>query len=364
MVTSSDHVCSQQARRLFATRGRDRLTHKEKQCFLRFFAKGYPTAATFAAQGLTDDLCPAGCGQTDSIQHRLWHCPKVAQERQDLWPHFQHAGARLAFKHLGLIAKCIGLQKARQDLEPTHEHEPVAMWDGAETDANGVVFDTKAPTYIDGSCVYPTDRRLARAAYAARQARPDGKYIQIVGAVPANAPQTATFAEHLGATIFRVRAAPNAVGVVDCNSVITAAAHRDRIALGHHVHSDLWGEVDKGAVFRKTKAHRTVQEARAQGDLDDFMGNDAVDQLCRAKAIDLLPQQWRVNAYMAECDATRACNRFVAQMLAVFTDAQAALFQRAKEARKEKSCNKPSVSARLLRPTYGNGIEVPVDGFV
>ena len=173
------------------------------------------------------------------------------QQGEILWPHFKHAGVGLAFKHIGMLTKSSGLQTRWRDLEATHEHDPVATMDGDEMDANEVVFDTQASACIDGSCVCPTDRWLARATYAVRQERPDGTHIQIVGAVPAHAPQTATFAEHLGASFFKLRAAPGATGIVDCSSVITASTQRDRIALGHHVHSDLWSEVDQGAIFRK-----------------------------------------------------------------------------------------------------------------
>ena len=68
------------------------------------------------------------------------------------------------------------------------------------------------------------------------------------------------------------------------------------MALGQHVHSDLWHEADEGAWFRKTKAHRTLQEAKQQGDLDDYLGNDEVDQRCRAKAMELLPPDWELKA--------------------------------------------------------------------
>ena len=68
------------------------------------------------------------------------------------------------------------------------------------------------------------------------------------------------------------------------------------MALGQHVHSDLWHEADAGARFRKTKAHRTLQEAQQQGDLDDNFGNDEVDQKCRARATELLPPAWDVHA--------------------------------------------------------------------
>ena len=116
------------------------------------------------------------------------------------------------------------------------------------------------------------------------------------------------------------------------------------------MHSDLWSEADKGAVFRNTKAHRTFQEAREQDDLDDYIGNDTVDELCRSKASDLLPQQWKVNAYMAECEATRACNRFIAQMLTTFTDAQTNLLQRAKQARQDQASTKPIRISTLPPP--------------
>ena len=314
---------------------------------MRYFTHGYPTAATFANQGFTTNKCPSGCAHVHSNTHRLWHCPSMVQKMQQIRPVCRNPGAKLAYKHLDQLAKLNGLQRAWTEIDAKHDHTPVATEDGQELDANKVVFQAGTSTYIDGSCVHPTDRRLARAAYAISQQRPDGTKVQLVGEVPAHAPQTAAHAEHLGALMFRLRAAPGATGVVDCGSVITAARNRGFMALGHHVHSDLWHEADEGAWFRKTKAHRTLQEARQQGDLDDYLGNDEVDQKCRAKATELLPQAWELKAYLAESEATRLHNRYAAQILACYVEHQTKLYQQAKQARREQASSKP---VRLSQP--------------
>ena len=140
----------------------------------------------------------------------------MEQERTQLQPTCRHPGTKLAYKHLDQLAKLTGLQRAWVEMDACHEHTPIATHNGQEMEASEVVFVADTPTYIDGSCVHPTDRRLARAAYAVSQQRPDGTKVQIVGEVLAYAPQTATYAEHLGAHMFRLRAAPHATGVVDC----------------------------------------------------------------------------------------------------------------------------------------------------
>ena len=84
-----------------------------------------------------------------------------------------------------------------------------------------------------------------------------------------------------------------------------------------------------------------MEQAREQGDLEDYIGNDALDVMCRTKAAELLPPKWEVNAYAAESKATRAHNRFVAQMLTAYDEVQANLLTQVKQTRREKASRKP-----------------------
>ena len=265
----------------------------------------------------------------------------MAKERIAAMPELKNEAAKLAFKNLDQVTKTTGLQKVRLAILASHEHEIDATLDDQEVHQDEVEFGDDAPTFIDGSCACPSDRWLARAAYAIRQQTAKGSTQVIVGTVPAHAPQTAAHAEHLGAAMFRLRASSGATAVVDCGSVLTAAEHREKMSMGNHVHSDLSQEEDSGACFRKTKAHRSLQEAKAQGDLDNFVGNQIVDDLCRNRAAALLPEKWEVKAYLANAEATKAYLRFAAQMLAAFHEHQRTLWQTAKDARKAQASRKP-----------------------
>ena len=287
----------------------------------------------------------------------------MAAQRAKHWPAFKHDGARLAFKHLDPLTKQTGLQKVSPTLVACHEHDPIVKDGHDEVDFDDIEFDEHEPAYIDGSCAWPSDWWLARAAYAVRQTRPDGKCRQVVGAVPSHAPQTAAYAEHLGATIFRIRAARRAAGVVDCNSVITAADNKQLVDLGHHVHADLWHDEDAGIVFRKTKAHRSLKEAEDANDLADFIGNDDVDNLCRNAATALLPAKWELNAYTAEAAAVKAFNQFVGKMLSEYHEHQVSLWQAAKAARREQASRKPVFVKTQLDHTSGVGKAHQNDGY-
>ena len=82
----------------------------------------------------------------------------------------------------------------------------------------------------------------------------------------------------------------------------------------------------------------------------DFLGNQAVDELCRAKATEMLPQAWKVNAYLAEGAATSACIKFVAKMLVEYDDIQNEMLSQAKQATKELAGRRPLRVRPLPRP--------------
>ena len=109
LLDPGDRLCTQQARRAFNTKSKDKMTLRQKQIYMRVFAKAYPTADLFASQGLVEAACPAGCGQRDSVHHRLWMCSIYQAQRTDLLPQFQDTATAMAYKYMTGVTKQLGV---------------------------------------------------------------------------------------------------------------------------------------------------------------------------------------------------------------------------------------------------------------
>lgn len=161
-------------------------------------------------------------------------------------------------------------------------------------------FMEDLPIYVDGSCFNGTVPELAAAGSAAIQLSADG---QLLGGVcftlPDGYPQTATYAEHMAAFIAMRRLPKNNVPflVGDCNSVIRSSVDR-KWAIGEdRPCAGVWTQTCLKIEVRKTKAHRTKNEAIAEGDLITWTGNDQADKWAKLAAQENVALEWEVERW-------------------------------------------------------------------
>ena len=178
--------------------------------------------------------------------------------------------------------------------------------------------------YVDGSCFNSTYPGVATAGCAALQMDGDGNLRAVViFSLPGWAPQNAAFAEHTAILMTDAAAAPGAPGlsvVTDCSSVRAAFLSGPKAATSHRkTYAGLWKD-HTGAVGEvlKTKAHRSVQVAREQGDLDHFRGNDLADEWAKRAARWCGPVDADVAAYKAEYKGRTGMLKAIAAVLAEF----------------------------------------------
>ena len=78
----------------------------------------------------------------------------------------------------------------------------------------------------------------------------------------------------------RVPIDEKATVMTDCAAVIAAARNPSQIRRGAVAHAKLWymKEAERGQVwYVKTKAHRSVEQAALEGDMQDYVGNYQAD---------------------------------------------------------------------------------------
>ena len=154
-------------------------------------------------------------------------------------------------------------------------------------------LDPSQETYIDGSAFFSADPYLASAGASVIQHDRGEVTKRLTASIPLEFPRQAAFAEHLAAMLTERHypAGHQPKAVADCASVVTAS-HRGRdFAVGEkRTAAGLWVDMrSSGIQVRKTKAHRSYGEAKAQGDETDWIGNDLADTWAKKAAANYLP---------------------------------------------------------------------------
>jgi ribonuclease HI len=158
--------------------------------------------------------------------------------------------------------------------------------------------------YTDGSGLHPRHGICRRAGWGLQSQGTKGGITEVHGAVPSPLAQTATVAEvtALCQTVRLLEPGATVVVVTDCQSVVTGFdAGPDKLRAGRR-HAGIWRNIwcnirekQLNVALRKTKAHRSESEARAQGDVTDYLGNQAADRLAGQGARLLGPPESAVN---------------------------------------------------------------------
>jgi len=335
------------ARQVLTTQSKQCLAPAERRWLATWLSGTYVTKATMAKRA-GDSVrlctqCPAGCGGEDSVQHRLWICPCFAEQRARIIPETLATEALRQQAPPHLLAKGMIAYDPTLQITGLETREIECTIDGRRVDNDQLTFEPDTPIYGDGSCVEPTCPVLARAAFALWQRATDGTARQVVGTVEGPV-QTASYAEHVAATHLTSHLQEPATYVTDCMSVIKAHQRGPHVERARLNTAHLWtaAKAHLLAEVAKTKAHRTKEEAEAQGDLEAFMGNAMVDCLCRDKAKARLPEQERIDSFRAQQALGAQLYRFVAKMLTLWEP----LHHKALLATAEAYANRPKAPSR------------------
>ena len=303
--------------------GHKRLNHLEKCLLLNFVSGTVPTADYLANKGYAiSDGCPFCRRAPDSVFHRVFVCSSRAVLRAELF----QAGVVEEATRLGSMSLWVSRGWfPNPDISGPADQTIRYYCRGVEVDPvtfHG--FDTDGgPVYLDGSCLYPHSRTLARAGASVVQMSGS----EVTRAVKANLPkglaQNAALAEHYSFLLASLSSAQAVVAVADCNSVVVAAECGPSFSHApSKTYAGLWKVNHHPLVVRKTKAHRTQAEALAQDDAADFFGNQAADRLAKEAAVDALPPEVELRAAFNAIAKAMAFYRAVAKMLASFPPAR------------------------------------------
>ena len=304
------------AKRMFGSRAMKALTWKEKISLMKFVCGAMPTRAQLADLGLLEanDVTCKACGQGhDDVFHRLWECK--AYWNDERLPQAMRKPA---------LAKGRGSEYSVGWVPrptPTREVDDGKLWyeiDGVEVPlVEGMVFfDGDSPVYLDGSCVYPSSKALARAGFAAGQFR-DGRWHLLLGLAPSHMPQTAAVGEHLAVLHATARGAEPLFLVTDCASV-KSCYETKKWAKGWLSYADLWRQVPEVYTIVKVKAHQ-ARASIPQWDLEalrDHAGNEVVDLGAKMAASRGLPSEITIRQEVQHVASTLALYRHAAVVLA------------------------------------------------
>ena len=176
--------------------------------------------------------------------------------------------------------------------------------------------------YIDGSAYDAGDPYAAAAGAAAVQMEAGTVVRGIRVTVPSDFPLDSAFAEHLGLLLSDRHSRGNGdrEAVADCASVVSSAHNGHVFATGERrVAAGIWKEVQReGLCVRKTKAHRSREQAEAEGDLEDFLGNQAADDWAKQAARKGRPTEGDLASWDTEKGHLKAYLRFAARMFALW----------------------------------------------
>ena len=145
----------------------------------------------------------------------------------------------------------------------------------------------------DGSCFCGTDPVLAAAGAAAVQVYPDGTPARAAWVtLPSWLPQTAASAEHTAVSLAVSIDPTRSLNILsDCASVVASAKDREWATQHSRPFAAIWRDMPLAAwpTVDKVKAHRSQQQAQAEGDLKHWHGNEAADNFAKGAALHNLP---------------------------------------------------------------------------
>jgi len=281
----SQGVCLGPIQALF--RSKSKLPGMLKPRLLASVAGGLWTKVDNVKAGLSeDDLCEL-CGLArDTPRHRCYEC-SASKHLWEILPAAWLREARSATVESDLLyLRCLAPDHA--SLLP-EVGDSIHYFVGNDADSDvPFAFDPKdGDVFPDGSCLWPTVKKLARAGWAAVQVAKDGTLLKgVYGTVPREVPQTSLAAEYQGAKAVVDLAIDPITVRGDCDAVVSslkAPCHngRDFAMSGafwravarhhgilHHMIASAW----------HTKAHRSISEVQDDPEeLQRFRGNQLAD---------------------------------------------------------------------------------------
>ncbi len=259
------------------------------------------TAERAKARGyVCDGLCALCRAAKDTIQHRVYECPRTRTAVQAavprwFWEEAMRLGTMTPFWTTALIPH-------PADVVPGPRNDMVAEveYHGERPDQPATAADRMAiqgRTYVDGSCVPSVVRGLARAAFSIVVYGSHGALEKTIRMpVPPHLPQTSQAAEYLAmATGFTYARGPADV-VGDCLNVVRAFVGASRRALsparkyaGLALAAFRECASTRATTARWTKAHRNPTGKETEEELFDLRGNAAADEAAK-QAVLLHPQ--------------------------------------------------------------------------
>jgi len=317
------------ARKLFHSKARYALSFREKRCLLKFVSRSYVTGSTLCKWGFaTLGTCPhPGCGQLDTVYHRIFTCPFFGEERRTLVPRHVLAKA-LAAGPSSLLFNC-GWVEVPCDVVTQAQADGTmySFFVGPdESEAVGPVpFSPLLPIYGDGSGLRPGHPIVARAGFSISQFDERGNHLVTARSpVPSFLPQNAAVAERLCIVAAnQVLDSPlQAPYKGDCKPALKmiddplvsrapsapwASLAREVVACGCKVNSSAW-----------VKAHRSVADANSEADRIDILCNAHVDRHAKDAALTVPISQSELTAYGNIFKGTSTILRAAARMLALW----------------------------------------------
>ena len=266
-------------KRAFLSKGKQGLKHLEKRSLLKFLSG---SSGNFAGEPCSM------CGEADSTQHRLWECshPEVCSFRKHFLsehPILQKWMDTSASEGNTTIAMAKGWFPAPQPhVRPEGETHVVFPL----TPNQPFRFLPDLPIFTDGSCFNGTDSTLAVAGVALVQMCEGNLVRSLQVTLPRWVPATAAAGEHMAPVLASLYSdGPHCI-ITDCSSVYASAMQGANFALHwSRPMAGMWQDVRFGHLSaKKTKAHRSKQQAIANGDLDEWVGNLIVDELAKEAA--------------------------------------------------------------------------------
>jgi hypothetical protein len=268
--------------RCLTSKGKHGLNLKGKRCLLKFLSA--------TGDKHTSTVCTK-CGQPDSTHHRLWDCldPEVTNHRQ-----LYRDDHKNFSKWLDLLSKdpAQGLSYSRgwfpapqPHILPNEERHVIGDYGCEDLPAN-FKFEPNIPIYADGSGYYGDDASLATAGLALLQHKEGVVTKSVQVCLPFGIPPTAAVAEHICVTLANKYTDSKFEIVTDCGSVYKSGTSGADYALNWaRPMAGFWVGIRlPDLTIRKTKAHRSRQQAEQEGDLDDWLGNDLADGLAKEAA--------------------------------------------------------------------------------
>jgi len=270
--------------RCLTSKGKQGLSTNGKRCLLKFLSA--------TGDKHTKEACKK-CGEKDSTQHRLWDCqdPEVTTHRRDYTDNRKNFGKWLAQLSTDDTK---GLAYSRGWFPEPTPHKLPSIEDHVISDTfcrDGLglekfMFADNVPIYADGSGYYGDDLSLATAGLALLQHKEGIVQKSVQVCLPIGIPATAAAAEHMCVALANKYTRNAYELVTDCGSVYKSGKEGADYALNWaRPMAGFWyGVRFKDLTIRKTKAHRSLQQAEKDGDPEDWVGNDLADGLAKAAA--------------------------------------------------------------------------------